>query len=213
MEKITRCIRCKAEVTDGKAFCLACRTKQGSLNVKKADKPAENIGNRWAVQTHASSISSGRSILLFLAIILVVGGFILAIPVMNGISSVEEKVNLWKTNQYEEPETIEEAEAGILMAKIMLVISLGIQILLAGGFFGLWFLAKKHPFTAFLIALCVYLVMSLVDIAILLFSDNMRMSAGMVMKTIIIILLIRGMMAAHKYKKLVQAKVVASPTV
>jgi predicted nucleic acid-binding Zn ribbon protein len=186
MTQLTACPKCGNEIKPDETFCTGCGTKLVLTLEEKRNKAAV-IGMKVSKQVHKGKVKSGRTVILVLAILFLIGAPIVYFMLQSEIKSLSNQGYV-----------IDTAKANQIM-----ILFVGAQLFLALVYIGLWFWAKTKPFPASLTALLLFLATLGISAAV----DPAELVKGLLIKIIIIIALINSVSSAYKYKKLTEADI------
>ncbi|MEK7448052.1 MAG: hypothetical protein AAB019_01050 [Planctomycetota bacterium] len=171
----------------------------GKLNPVK--RPIRGVltksSRRWAAEIQKGAIKSGRTAILITALITMLFTLIIFIGDMLGISNQKDILAKAMKGDVEYSKyALAELEHKINTQQIIVIISLAISLFIGVIYIVLWFVAKKRPFPALLIAFIIYSLIWLIDIIM-----NPIAILGGAIKILIFFYLLYGVRAAHRYNK------------
>lgn len=156
------------------------------------------MGLNYAKQTYQYNIKSGRSAILVIACLLVLGTILLYFLQNNEIDKAEKQISQARGNPLYDQNQVQEAEKNLERAKGLANLFLIGNIILTVTYFGLWVWAKHKPLPAAMTALILFLTLQAINLAI----EPTSIFQGIIVKVIILFVLIRAVTSAQKYQKL-----------
>lgn len=181
MKECEKCLKCNGDIKQGAMFCSACGIEVKSVRSEKASS-GKNINERELAKKHTKAINNGRWAILAIVILCVIGTFGAA--------------GLINTTLSETPRSDASTRMFILISIAVLIIAI---------FTALWLWAKTRPFQTMLIALCVYSIPAAINFILSIIrnpEEPWMIMFGFFINVIIISVLLKGVIAAYRLKKL-----------
>lgn len=207
MEAARVCPECQAPLEPTENFCAKCGRK---LRATVEEKMA-TLDRMKAIQEKQSQlkkIKSGRGWILAVSIMTLIFGIGVYLVGKNQVESelagFQAQMALLTPEQREEVDAKLKTEHGLTIAEVpahdrgMVQMLLVVNVVLSAIFFGLYLWARKNPFAAALIALLIYLSVTLVNAMI----EPKSLAQGVPFKILFAAGLISAISAAYKYKKM-----------
>ncbi|HZN62398.1 MAG TPA: zinc ribbon domain-containing protein [Planctomycetota bacterium] len=197
MNAPSKCPKCGTAVPVGEKFCSSCGFQ---IQVSAAD--ARDIGARIGLkhekQTHQQRIRSGRTTILVVAILAFIGSVAVYFIASSELAKARREIDAARGNDQFDQEKVEEAAVEYRKSSRLVAILVGINVLLALCYLGLWFWAKVKPLPATLAALILFITVQVASAAI----DPKELVRGLILKVIIIAFLIKAVDSARKYQRM-----------
>ncbi|MBI5360334.1 MAG: hypothetical protein HZA48_07095 [Planctomycetes bacterium] len=183
MEECEKCLKCGGSIKQGDMFCSACGSEVTSAKSEKA--PAvENLHELELAKKYSKAINNGRQAILVIIILYAIC-VVLAIILLKIAAQQNQKIESF----------------GIFILIFIAVLFMAIYI-------ALWAWAKTKPFPAILTALCIYSVLITINlVATMVYTPNMAFAVmiWILISIKIISVLSKGITAAYRYEKLIDA--------
>jgi hypothetical protein len=198
----TDCPHCGASVTTSSRFCTSCGKALGEQS-EGEEGDAEKIGPATARRrkggraeaARKKNIGKARVWIGVLAAVFIVAGTVQGIAA----TSEAERLDRALTGQYEDTDVVEDDDGkewvigdlrGQIKREALLVFV--VNYILAAVMIGVFFWAKSSPFPATITALCVYLVVQVLNAI----AEPASLVQGFLWKAFIIVALVAGVRSA-----------------
>ncbi|HTF58198.1 MAG TPA: zinc-ribbon domain-containing protein [Planctomycetota bacterium] len=191
------CPKCSAPLAPDEKFCGKCGY-QVRVNPEDARDIGARIGLKHEKQRHQQQIRSGRTTILVVAILTVVGAVAFYLIGSASIQKAQKEIDGARGNERFDQEKVEEAHRENKKASGLNTILAAVNFVLALCFFGLWIWAKHRPLPATLAALILYVT---VLVASGVFDPTMLVK-GIIVKAAIILFLVKAVDSARKFQRM-----------
>lgn len=197
MALTTQCPKCGAAIAPAETFCGGCGYQVQASETDRRDIGAR-VGLKHEKQTHQQRIRSGRTTILVVAILFILGGAYYYFDGRNEIQKAEKEIDAARGNERFDQDRVAEADREIKKASAQNTVQLAVNVLLVLCYFGLWMWAKTSPMPATLAALILFVTLMAVNAVI----EPKTLVRGIIVKVLIIAFLVKAVDSARKYQRM-----------
>lgn len=197
MEALSACPKCGVLLNPDEKFCPKCGADIAASAADAKDIGAR-IGLKHEKQAHQQRIRSGRTTILVVAILTLIGGGLMFALGSANLAKDRKEIEAARGNELYDQEQVEQAARENKKLSALNTLLLPVNIVLALSFFGLWVWAKQRPLPATLAALILYITV-IVASGVL---EPASLGRGLILKIVIIAFLIKSVDSARKFQRM-----------
>ena len=191
------CAKCGASLAEGATFCAKCGFRIQATAADRRDIGVR-VGLKHEKQTHQQRMKSGRTTILVVAILTLLGSVAVYFIGRSALDKAKAEVDAVRHHENIDPEAVAAADAEHRKAERTIMLVVGLNALLSFIYLGLWFWAKTKPLPATLSALILFGTVWLASAAI----DPTELVKGILIKIIILAFLIKAVDSARKFQRM-----------
>src|SRR5688572_26445549 len=179
------CPKCAAPLAAGATFCAKCGFRIQATSEDRRDIGAR-VGLKHEKQTHQQRLRSGRTTILVVAILTMIGSVAVYFIGKAALDKAMREVDSVRHQEGIDKEAVAEADAQNKKAERIIALVAGLNLVLGIVYLALWFWAKAKPLPATLAALILFVTVWVASAAI----DPAELIRGILLKGIILAFLI-----------------------